>query len=182
MLMANVEHGQRLIDTDDPAALEALRHRPSHSTSARRQVKNQFITFENEHFGEFLGEFSADLRTAAIKLCGVLRVMEMSFGPVAMAMLVVMSALVIMGVLMPVSVIVFMSMTMFVAAPRIMTMIMNLRMTVAMFPIMRVVVIVLLFVIMRMFVLMFFAHDFIIPSSQCDYARLSMRRSVFQAI
>jgi hypothetical protein len=182
--MANVEHGKRLINTDDLAALETLRHRPSHPTSTRRQVKNQFITFENEHFGEFLGEFSAYLRAAPIKLCGVLRVMEMSFGPVAMAMLVtmfvtvamlvVMSVLVIMGVLMPVFVIVFMSMTTFVAAPRIML--------VAVIMTMRVVVIVLLFVIMLVFVFMFVAHRFIIPSSRFTCANNMQVSEILQPI
>jgi hypothetical protein len=176
--MANVEHGKRLINTDDLAALETLRHRPSHPTSTRRQVKNQFITFENEHFGEFLGEFSAYLRAAPIKLCGVLRVMEMSFGPVAMAMLVTMfvtvAMLVVMSVLMPVSVIVFMSMTMFVAAPRIML--------VAVIMTMRVVVIVLLFVIMLVFVFMFVAHRFIIPSSRFTCANNMQVSEILQPI
>jgi hypothetical protein len=176
--MANVEHGKRLINTDDLAALETLRHRPSHPTSTRRQVKNQFITFENEHFGEFLGEFSAYLRVAPIKLCGVLRVMEMSFGPVAMTVIVTMfvtvAMLVVMSVLMPVSVIVFMSITMFVDAPRIML--------VAVIMTMRVVVIVLLFVIMLVFVFMFVAHRFIIPSSRFTCANNMQVSEILQPI
>src|SRR5882724_9260924 len=121
VLVADVEHGERLINTDDPAALEALRHRPSHSTGTRRHVENLFVALQNEHFSQFLGEISADPRGSAIKLRRVLRIMEMSLVPVPVAMsmivtvavLVVMSVLVIMGVLMPVFVTAFMSMIMF---------------------------------------------------------------------
>ena len=84
MLVADVEHGERLINTNDPAALEALRHRPSHSTGARRHVENLFIALQNEHFSQFLGEISADPRGSAIKLSRVLRVVEMSLVSVAM--------------------------------------------------------------------------------------------------
>jgi hypothetical protein len=171
VLVADVEHGERLINTDDPAALEALCHRPSHSTGTRRHVENLFIALQNEHFSQFLGEISTDPRGSAIKLRRVLRVMEMSLVPMAMpmfmtvAVLVVMSALVIMGVLMPMFVSVIMSVFMFVAVLGIVimlvTLIMNVRMAVALFMTMLMVVTVLPFVIMLMFVFIFFAHDFI---------------------
>ena len=128
MPVANVEHGERLINTDDPAALEALRHGPSHSTGARRHVENLFIALQNEHFSQFLGEISADPRGSAIKLCRVLRIMEMSFVPVPVAMpvlvIVSMVMLVIVRVLMPVFVFmtVLMSMVMFVAVLVLVTM------------------------------------------------------------
>jgi len=187
VLVADVEHGEGLINTDDPAALEALRHRPSHSTGTRRHVENLFVALQNEHFSQLLGEISANPRGSAIELCGVLRIMEMSLVPMRVAMsmivtvavLVVMSVLVIMGVLMPVFVTAFMSMIMFVAVLEIVTMlltlIMNVRMAVAMFVTMLMVMSVLLFVIMRMFVFMFvfFSHGCIILSSRFSCAGLS---------
>jgi hypothetical protein len=187
VLVSDVEHGKRLIHTNNPALLEPLRYRPSHATGPRRYVENPLIALQDEHFSQFLGEISADPRGSAIKLRRVLRIMEMSLVPmnvamsmfVTVAVLVVMSVLVIMGVLMPVFVTAFMSMIMFVAVLEIVTMlltlIMNVRMAVAMFVTMLMVVSVLLFVIMRMFVFMvvFFAHGCIILSSRFSCAGLS---------
>jgi hypothetical protein len=162
MLVTNVEHGQRLINTNDPTALKPLRHRPRHSTGPRRHVENPLIALQDEHFSQFLGKISADLRRAPIELCGVLRVMKMSLVPVAMAMVMFVAVSVIMVVTMFVIVGVLMLM--------LVSVIMNLRLAVAMFVTVFMVVIVLLFVIMRMFVLMFFAHDFIIPSGSFSSA------------
>jgi hypothetical protein len=147
--VADVEHGKRLINTDDPAALEALRHRPSHSTGTRRHVENLFIALQNEHFSQFLGEISADPRGSAIKLSRVLRVVEMSLVSVAMpvpmfvTVLVVVSMFVIVRVLMPVFVI-MVSVVMFVA----------------------VLGGVSVFMIVLMVVFVFFAHGFVIPSNE----------------
>ena len=149
MLVADVEHRERLIHTDDPAALEALRHRPSHSTGARRHVENLFIALQNEHFSQFLGEISADSRGSAIKLSRVLRVVEMSLVSVAMpvpmfvTVLVVVSMFVIVRVLMPVFVI-MVSVVMFVA----------------------VLGGASVFMIVLMVVFVFFAHGFVIPSNE----------------
>ena len=148
MLVADVEHGKRLINTNDPAALEALRHRPSHSTGTRRHVENLFIALQNEHFSQFLGEISADPRGSAIKLSRVLRVVEMSLVSVAMpvpmfvTVLVVVSMFVIVRVLMPMFVIMLVAvlggMLMFVSV----------------------------FMIVLMVVFVFFAHGFVIPSNE----------------
>ena len=187
MLVANVEHSERLINTNDPTALKPLRHRPSHSTGSRCHVENPLIALQDEHFSQFLGEIRTNPRRSAIKLRRVLRIMEMSFVPVAMtvfvivsmlmvvsmfvtvAVLVIMSVLVIVGVSMPVLVIVILSEFMFVPVLGIMimrvTVIMNVGMAVAMLVTMLIVVIVL-FVIMRMFVFMFFAHGFITSFKQ----------------
>src|SRR5262245_1609490 len=157
MLVADLEHGERLINTDHLAALEPLRHRPSHATGPRRHIENPLIALQDEHFNQLLGKISANPRRAAIKLRRVLRIMEMRLVPVAMTMLmfvsasvlVVMSVLVIMGVSMPV----------------FMTVIMNVRMAVAML-LTVLVVMIMLFVIMLVFVLPFFAHNCIVLSDR----------------
>jgi len=105
---------------------------------------------QDEHFNQLLGKISANPRRAAIKLRRVLRIMEMRLVPVAMTMLmfvsasvlVVMSVLVIMGVSMPV----------------FMTVIMKVRMAVAVL-VTVLVVMIMLFVIMLVFVLPFVAHS-----------------------
>jgi hypothetical protein len=147
VLVTHVEHGERLIHTDDPTAPEALRHRPSHSTGARRHVEDLFIALQNEHFSQFLGEISADPRGAAIKLRRVLRIMEMSLVPVAMPMIVSVSVLMVM--------------TMFVTVAVSMFMVVRVLMPVFGFMLMTVTVLVML-----MFVFVFFAHGFTIPSNE----------------
>src|SRR5262249_52917185 len=157
MLVADLEHGERLINTDHLAALEPLRHRPSDATGPRRHIENPLIALQDEHFNQLLGKISANPRRAAIKLRRVLRIMEMRLVPVAMTMLMFVSAsvlvvlivLVIMGVSMPV----------------FMTVIMKVRMAVAMF-VTVLVVMIMLFVIMLVFVLPFFAHNCIVLSDR----------------
>jgi hypothetical protein len=159
--VADVEHGERLINTNDPTTLEALRHRPSHSTGTRRHVENLLVALQNEHFRQFFGEIGADPRGAAIKLCRVLGIMEMSFVPVAVAMpmfvivLVVMvmpvNVLVIVCVLMPVFVV------MFVTVPVLVNMLLAV-----------LVMLMFVTVIVLMFVFVFFAHGFAIPSLKFD--------------
>jgi hypothetical protein len=181
--VADVEHGERLINTNDAAALEALRHRPSHSTGTRRHVENLLIALQRKHFSQFLGEISTDLRGAPIKLCRVLRVVEMSLVPVAMtmpmfanvSMLVVvpmlvsvlvvmvmpMNVLVIVCVLMPVFVVVFMtvmmSMVMFVAVLVLVTMLLAV-----------LVMLMFVSVTVLMVTFVFFAHGFTLPSLKFD--------------
>ena len=149
VLVADVEHGERLINTDDPAALEALSDRPSHSTGTRRHVENLFIALQHKHFSEFLGEISADPRGSPIKLRRVLRIMEMSFMAmpviVTVAVLVVMSALVIMGVIVCVALVLVAVVT---SVSMAMAMIMNMPM----------IVNTLLFVIVFVFVFAFVTH------------------------
>jgi len=167
-LVTDVEHGERLINTDHLAALEPLRHRPSHATGPCRHIENPLIALQDEHFNQLLGKISANPRGAAIKLRRVLRIMEMRLVPVAMTMLmfvsasvlVVMSVLVIMGVSMPV----FVSVIVCVGIV-FMTVIMKVRMAVAML-VTVLVVMSMLFVIMLVFVLPFFAHNCIVLSDR----------------
>ena len=153
MLVADVEHGERLINTNDPAALETLRHRPSHSTGTRRQVENQFIALQSEHFSQLLGEIGTDLRGAAIELGRMLRIMEMSFVAVAMFVTVL--------VLMPMIVVMAMSVFMIVRV------LMPVFVVVTVFVIVLVAVPVgmLLFVSVFVFMFVVLAHCFAIPSN-----------------
>jgi len=136
--VADVEHRERLINTNDPAALEALRHRPSHSTGARRHVENLFIALQNKHFSQFLGEISADPRCSAIKLRRVLRIMEMSLVPLAMPVPMFVTVLVVVSMFVIMLVAVLGGMLMFVSV----------------------------FMIVLMVVFVFFAHGFVIPSNE----------------
>src|SRR5262249_50891315 len=88
VLVADVEHGERLINTDHLATLEALRYRPSHATGPSSHIENPLIALQDEHFNQLLGKIGANPRDAAIKLRRVLRIMEMSLVPVSVAMLV----------------------------------------------------------------------------------------------
>lgn len=165
VLVTHVEHGESLIHTNDPAPLEALRHRPSHSTGTRRHVENLFVALQNEHFSQFLGEISADPRGAAIKLRRVLRIMEMSLVPVAMPMIVSVSVLMVMTMFVTVAVSMFMVVR--VLMPVFGFVLMTVLMS--MFMLMPVTVLVLLMfvsVTMLMFVFVFFAHGFTIPSNE----------------
>jgi hypothetical protein len=153
VLVADVEHGERLIHTNDPAALEALRHRPSHSTGTRRHVENLFIALQNKHFSQFLGEISADTRGSAIKLRRVLRIVEMTLVSVAMPV----PMFVIVRVLMPVVVFAFMIMMMSVV----------MLVTVLGFVIMLVAMLMFVSVFMIVLMVVFvFAHGFAIPSNE----------------
>jgi hypothetical protein len=158
VLVPDVEHGERLINANDPTALKPLRDRPSHSTGPRRDVENSLIALQDQHFSQFLGEISADSRRSAIKLRRVLRIMEMSLVPmnVTMSMFVSVFMPVFVDVIVCVGIV-------------FVTVVMNVRMAVAMLVTMLVLVIVLS-VIMRMFVFMFVAHRFIVPSSRCSSA------------
>jgi hypothetical protein len=158
VLVPDVEHGERLINANDPTALKPLRYRPSHSTGPRRDVENSLIALQDQHFSQFLGEISADSRRSAIKLRRVLRIMEMSLVPMSVTMSMFVS------VFMPV----FVDVIVCVGIVFV-TVVMNVRMAVAMLVTMLVLVIVLS-VIMRMFVFMFVAHRFIVPSSRCSSA------------
>ena len=177
MLVSHIEHGKRLINTNDPAALEALRHRPSHSTGPRRHVENPLIALQDEHFSQFLGEISANPRGSAIKLRRVLRIMEMSFVPVAMPMFVIVSMLMVVTMFVTVAVTAVVSMFMIarVLMPVFGVMFMTVLMSMVMFVAVLVLVIMLVavlvmlmfvgvFVIVLMFVFVFFAHCFAIPS------------------
>src|SRR5262245_37041068 len=116
VLVADIEHGERLINADYLATLEPLRYRPSRATGPSSHIENPLIALQDEHFNQLLGKISANPRDAAIKLRRVLRIMEMSLVPVSVAMLVPMfvsvsmlmvvpmfvTVLAVMGVLMPV--------------------------------------------------------------------------------
>jgi len=171
MLVADLEHGESLINTDYLATLEALRHRSSYSTGPRRHIENPLIALQDEHFNQLLGKISANPRGAAIKLRRVLRIMEMRLVPVAMTMLmlvpmfVTMAVLVVMGVFVTVIMNIIASVFMPVFVDVIVyvgivfvTVIMNVRMAVAML-VTVLVVMIMLFVIMLVFVLLFVAHS-----------------------
>ena len=167
MLVADVEHGERLINTDDPAPLEALGDRPSHSTGAGRHVKNLFIPLQNKHFSQFLGEVSANPRDSPIKLLRVLRIMEMSLVPMAMPMFVRVSVLMVMTVF--VTMVVLVIMRMFMTVRVLMPGFMFMTVLMSMFMLMPVTVLVMLMFIsvtMLVFVFVFFAHGFTIPSNE----------------
>jgi hypothetical protein len=185
MLVTDVEHGKRLINTDYLAAVEPLRHWPSHTTGPRRHVENPFASLQNEHLSQFLGKISANPGNAAIKLGRVLRIMETSFVRmsvaitmpmfVSVAMLMVVSAIVTVAMLVVMSVLIPVVVSAIVCVRIVfVTVIMNVRMAVAMLVTMLVLVIVFL-VIMLVVVFMFFAHRFIVPSRQFDCARLNTR-------
>jgi hypothetical protein len=150
--VADVEHGERLINTDDPSILEPLRHRPGHSTGARRHIENLFVALQNEHLSQFLGEISANPRDSAIKLCSVLRIVEVSFVPVAMPVFVSVSMVMVVAVFVTMAVLVVMSVGV------LMPMFVSVIMSVVMF------VTVIVFV----FMFVFFAHGFAIPSLKFD--------------
>jgi len=164
VLVADVEHGEGLINTDDPAAPEALRHRPGHSTCTRRQIENLFVALQNEHFSQFFSEINADPRGSAIKLCRMLRVVEMSFvlAPVAMPVFVI--------VLMVMVVTMFATVSMFVIVRVLMPVFVVMFVTVLGFVIMLVAMLmfgtVIVFVVVLMFMFVFFAHGFVIPSNE----------------
>ena len=177
MLVADLEHGESLINTDYLATLEALRHRSSYSTGPRRHIENPLIALQDEHFNQLLGKISANPRRAAIKLRRVLRIMKMRLVPVAMTMpmFVTMAVLVVMSMLVTVIVnVIIVSVFMPVLVDVIMcvgivfmTVIMNVRIAVAML-VTVLVVMIMLFVIMLVFVLSFVAHSSL--SLQVDLA------------
>ena len=168
VLMADIEHGERLIDANDSSALKPLRHRPSHSAGTRRHVEYLFISLQHQHFSQFLGEIIADPRDSAVKLCRVLRIMEMSVVPVAMPVFV--------GVFMVMVVTMFVTvgMAMLVIVSGFMTVVMRMVMFMAvlLLVIMLVAVLVMLMfvsVIVLMFMFVFFAHGFAIPSNEIQF-------------
>src|SRR5215471_814390 len=167
MLVADLEHGESLINTDYLATLEALRHRSSYSTGPRRHIENPLIALQDEHFNQLLGKISANPRSAAIKLRRVLRIMEMRLVPVAMTMLmlvpmfVTMAVLVVMGVFVTVIMNIIASVFMPVFVDVIVyvgivfvTVIMNVRMAVAM-----LVTVLVVMIMLFVFVLLFVAHS-----------------------
>ena len=87
MPVADVEHGERLIDPNDPPALQALRHRPGHAPRACRHVENQLIAFEHEHFGQLLRQIRANLGDPPIELRRMLRIVEPGLLPVPMTVI-----------------------------------------------------------------------------------------------
>jgi hypothetical protein len=96
--MADIEHGESLIDTDDSAGSQALRHRPGHPARARGQVKNLLIALQRQHVGQLFRQINADLRGAAVELGRVLRIIEATSVtvPVFVAVLMVMAMIVML--------------------------------------------------------------------------------------
>ena len=171
MPVTYIKHSQRLINTDDPASFEALRHRPSHATRARRQVEDLFVALQREHFSQFLGEISTDPRGAAVELRRVLRIMKMSFVPVAMPVFVIVAMIVIVRVLVVMSMPMNVLATLRVLMPVVVFMFMTVMMSVVMLVAVLVLVVMLMFVavVVLMFVFVFFAHGFAIPSLKFDF-------------
>jgi hypothetical protein len=128
VLVADIKHGKRLIDTDHPPAFNAVRHRPRHPACSGRQIENLFIALQYEHIRQLPGQLRAHLRDAAVELGRVLRIVEAPsiavlvrvavFVAVLVMMTVIVSVfvtrLVFVAVLVPVSVIVAVVMFMFV--------------------------------------------------------------------
>jgi hypothetical protein len=130
MVMANVEHRQRLINTENPAALERLGQRPGDTTGTRGKVEDRFATFERQRFDQLLGQIGADIRQApAVKFRRMSRIVEARFLAMIVPVGVPMSVIVLVFVIMTVAVIMFM-----IAVPmRLVTVRMLLVVAVAMF-------------------------------------------------
>jgi hypothetical protein len=145
MPVADVEHGQSLIDADDAAAFKPFCNWPRYSASAGRHVEDYFIPFQRQHVGQFFCQLSADLRNAAIKVSRVLRVIEprLVIVSVSMLMSVTVRMIVCMAVFVSMSLCLLMLVCMFVAA-------MSLAVSLSVLVLVRVAMTVLVFVSMLM--------------------------------
>ena len=52
--MTDIEHRQRLIDTDNLCIFELLRERPRDPTRARCQIEHQLAALEDEHLNQLV--------------------------------------------------------------------------------------------------------------------------------
>ena len=80
MMMADVEHGQRLVDADDAARLHLLRQRPGNPPRARRQIQNRFAALQRQRLDQLGRQLAAHVRQAAlVELGGMSRIFETRF-------------------------------------------------------------------------------------------------------
>ena len=107
VLMADVEHRQRLIDADDAPAVQPLRHRSGHAAGAGGHVKHSFVAFEREHLSQLLRQIAANLGDPLIEPRGVRWVVETSL--VLVAVFVTVLSFVSFVAVVPVLVIMLMS-------------------------------------------------------------------------
>ena len=90
MVMADVEHRQRLVDADDAAGLHLLRQRPGDPPGARGQIQNRFAALERQRLDQLGRQLAAHVRQAAlVELGGMSGIFETRFVIVAMGMAVV---------------------------------------------------------------------------------------------
>ena len=91
MVMADIEHRQRLVDTDDAARLHLLRQRPGNPPGARGQIQNRFVTLQRQRLDQFCRQLAAHVRQAAlVELGGMSGIFETRFVIVGMGIAVVM--------------------------------------------------------------------------------------------
>src|ERR1051326_5418839 len=60
MLVADIEHRERLIDSANTSGLQALCERSRDPSGARRKIQNEFVAFEGEHFNELFCQIAAN--------------------------------------------------------------------------------------------------------------------------
>ena len=171
VLMADVEHRQRLIDADDAPAVQPLRHRSGHAAGAGGHVEHSFVAFEREHLSQLLRQIAADLGDPPVKFRGVRWVVEMSL--VLMAVTVIMWMLVIVVTSVVVAMLVTMWMFRGVILAVTVLMFVVVFVTVLSFVffvvIVRVVVIVGMLVTMIMFVVVMMSASVIVFSFFCHF-------------
>jgi hypothetical protein len=99
VLVADVEHRQRLIDADNTPAFDTFRQRPRHTTGAGGQIQNQLIALQSQRFDQLRRQAAAHIRQAAlIELPRVRRIVEASFMLVFVFMTVCVGMIVAMRV------------------------------------------------------------------------------------
>ena len=151
MLVADVEHRQRLIDADDAPAFEMFGQWTSDPPGAGGEIENQFVAFQRQHLDQFFRQGAAHAgERSPIKLGGVSWIVKAGFVLVAVFMVVGMLMRVIMAVIVNVAVIVPMPVFMIVL---LMIMPLFVAMRVLMWMIMTVVVCMTVLVIMCVIVL-----------------------------
>jgi len=176
--VADVEHGQSLIDADDAAAFKSFGNRPRYSAGTGCYVQDYFVPFQRQHVRQFFCQLSADLRNAAVKVGCMLRVMKARLVIVPVSMLVTvlmlifvrMAMFVVMGmrmavlvrvfvaaVLMAVAMFIFVRMAVFMAMG-FMTVLMMAMAGIMSMAVCIVLMIMVMFVIMFVFVFHFGIH------------------------
>src|SRR5713226_816035 len=63
LLARHFQHGKRLIETDDPPLLEALRNRTGETSGARRKIEDGFLSRERQSLDEPECKLGANIRS-----------------------------------------------------------------------------------------------------------------------
>ena len=195
MVMADIEHRQRLVDTDDAAGLHLLRQRPGNPPGARGQIQNRFVTLQRQRLDQLGRQLAAHVRQAAlVELGGMSGIFETRFVIVAMGIAVVVGMAVLfvgmfLAVVMIVAVIVGVPMFLFMPMFRTVRVLMPvrflpmfvtmgfMRMAVAMFVVMmRVTMLVRMLALVLVFV--FVGHCSLPIFSFCLFTFSSTFRSL----